>query len=637
MKHTIRRRLLSLLVVLAILSLPAAQALTTQQAGELLEEYYIDPVPEQVLSQPTVEAMLEALGDPYTQYFTAEEYQAFLSSMVDQDITGIGVLCSMTDEGSLILEVYDNSPAQAGGLAAGDLITAVDGTPIAGLALEVLSGMLQGQTGTTVDVTYRREGQTRTVTLTRAQVIIPSTDSELLEGHVGYISCTTFGGDTVGHFTQAFETYGSQADRWIVDLRDNPGGEVAAAIDSAGAFTGQEPLAYLQDSTGACGVYGSNSQRKTEAPVIVLTNGGSASASELFAAGIQDYNRGIVVGERTYGKGVGQIVLDESALPDYFTDGDGMKITTFRFYSASGSTTDTVGIIPDLVVPDELAPAVALLLSASDPGADTEGYARLDMGWRWYIDLEQGLADGQWRAAFTALLEAIPPETDLYVGTQAGWTAVTPRALAEELGLEDYRSRSFSDSGESPFAVEIDTLGTYGIVTGSGDGSFDPAGTLTRAQLCALLAQALHCKPGAQTELFDDVPAGSWYAQSVNALTALGLVEGTGDGLFRPDDPVTHEQFITIAGRLAQRLNLAVAQSAQEFDAALLEQGAQAYAGWAQEGLWTLTRSWEGYMGNAVSLLWAPLDEIAPQGVTTREEAAALLCSLLTHLEILPS
>ena len=90
-------------------------------------------------------------------------------------------------------------------------------------------------------------------------------------------------------------------------------------------------------------------------------------------------------------------------------------------------------------------------------------------------------------------------------------------------------------------------------------------------------------------------------------------------------------------GRLAQRLNLAVAQSAQEFDAALLEQGAQAYAGWAQEGLWTLTRSWEGYMGNAVSLLWAPLDEIAPQGVTTREEAAALLCSLLTHLEILPS
>ena len=117
-------------------------------------------------------------------------------------------------------------------------------------------------------------------------------------------------------------------------------------MGAAGCFTGSGVLAYLKDSTGAYGAYGSNDDARTLSPVIVLTDGETASASELFASDIRDTNTGILVGGRTFGKGVAQTVLDQRALPDYFPDGDAIKITSYRFYAPSGSTTDTVGLIP---------------------------------------------------------------------------------------------------------------------------------------------------------------------------------------------------------------------------------------------------------------------------------------------------
>ncbi|MFQ7853946.1 MAG: S41 family peptidase [Flavonifractor plautii] len=115
--------------------------------------------------------------------------------------------------------------------------------------------------------------------------------------------------------------------------RGNGGGEVDAAMGAAGCFTGSGVLAYLKDSTGAYGAYGSNDDARTLSPVIVLTDGETASASELFASDIRDTNTGILVGGRTFGKGVAQTVLDQRALPDYFPDGDAIKITSYRFYA----------------------------------------------------------------------------------------------------------------------------------------------------------------------------------------------------------------------------------------------------------------------------------------------------------------
>ena len=333
MKRKRRTRLLSLFLGLSLALSPAARALTPEQAGDLLDVYYIDDVPEEVLEQSTISGMLEALGDPYTQYFTPEEYALFSSSMSDTELVGIGISSLITGEGLLIQRVYEDTPAASGGLQAGDLITAVDGTDIAGQDGDTMTGLLQGEPGTQVAVTYLRDGESTTVSLTRAAITIPTAYTELWDGHIGYIDCDTFGGETVEHFTDGLETYGDQADRWIVDLRGNGGGVVDAAIGAVSTFSGSGLLAYLKDSDGSYGAFGSNDEALTTAPVIVLADENTASASELFASDVRDTGVGIVIGSRSFGKGVAQIVLDENSLPGYFDNGDAMKITTYRFYA----------------------------------------------------------------------------------------------------------------------------------------------------------------------------------------------------------------------------------------------------------------------------------------------------------------
>ena len=141
------RRLPALLLVLALLLSTAAQALTPEEARTLMDTHYIDEIPEEVLSQPTVADILAALGDPYTEYYTPEAYAAFLATMEDAVISGIGVSTQVTDQGLLIESVFEGSPAKQGGLTAGDLITAVDGVSLAGLDSPTITGMLRGETG----------------------------------------------------------------------------------------------------------------------------------------------------------------------------------------------------------------------------------------------------------------------------------------------------------------------------------------------------------------------------------------------------------------------------------------------------------------------------------------------------------
>ena len=612
-------------LALTLLLSPAAQALTPNQARELLQDYYIDEVPEDVLDQNTIQAMLEALGDPYTTYFSPEEYGAFTGSMSDTDTVGVGIYSLVTADGPLIQRVYENTPAADAGLQPGDLVTAVDGRSTAGQDAGTVAAWLKGDPGTRVELSYRRDGAEYTAVLTRRAITVPATYTELWDGHIGYIDCDTFGGETVAHFVSGMEDTAAGADHWIVDLRGNGGGEVDAAMGAAGCFTGSGVLAYLKDSTGAYGAYGSNDDARTLSPVIVLTDGETASASELFASDIRDTNTGILVGGRTFGKGVAQTVLDQRALPDYFPDGDAIKITSYRFYAPSGSTTDTVGLIPHLLVDPDLAPEVATLLSASSPKGSTEGYLRIDFNWRWYVELDTALSETH-RDAFTALLEALPDGVRVLEGTGGpdGWADTTVEELVGRYVLTSYRDRSFTDTAGSPYAAQIDRLATYGILAGTGGGAFQPEGSLTRAQLCALLAQALNCRVPTGESQFTDVSMDDWYGLCVNAVARLGLVEGVGEGRFAPDAPVSHEQFITIMARLSQRLNMYMDLTLQEMPADAAEAaGLLSYSGWARDSVWLLALSQKGLLGNTINLLWEPVEDIDPAAVTTREEAAA--------------
>lgn len=626
----LRFRLPAAGLALTLLLTPMAQALTPDQAIGLLDTFYIDPLPQSVREQTTISGILEALGDPYTEYFTAEELAAFNASLSDVQQVGAGLSLSLTDGGLLVNRVIPDSAAEAGGLLAGDIVTAVDGTSLAGMDLNEASALLTGQEGTTFRLTYLREGQSHTVTLTRKAFVVPTAYGELMDGHIGYLTCDVFGDETADHVAESLGTYASQADRWIMDLRGNGGGNLTAALDTISCFTGgpASRLVYLMQRDNSLSAQGSKMTQLTDAPLIVLTNGQSASASELVSAALRDTGSGLLVGERTYGKGVAQVLLDEHNLPQFFPDGDALKVTTYRFFSPAGTSNDTVGVMPHLLLDQSLADEAAVLLSASEPQGSTSGMVRMDWNGAWYIDLEQACSP-DYQAAFTALLEALPDGVLLRQGTGSGWEATSADALAAACSLTNYAPRGFTDTAQSPYSEEIDLLATYGVLLGAGDGTFYPTQTLTRAQLCALLAQAINCRVPTGESQFSDVSMDDWYCLAVNALASMGLVTGVGGGRFDPDAPVSHEQFITILARLGRRLDLGLIQTWQDRpDTASAEYSG--YSSWAWDSVWLLAQDEEG-------LLWASPADIDPTAATTREEAAALTCTLLCRLNLLPS
>ena len=237
MRHRIFPSLLSLSLALGLCVLPAA-ALETDDLKTLLQTYYVDQVPENVLDQDTVQAVLDALNDPYTTYMTAEEYQSFLNQVDGETVVGIGVSIQTTvNDGVQILSVLEGSPAQKAGLSAGDRILSVDGVTLEpGMDP---SSLIRGEAGsrTTLTVRLHSTGKTRDFTLERRAVVIPIVTYELKDGDVGYIKCDSFGASTAATVQEALEELEGQADIWIMDLRSNPGGTDAAVNLTAGKFT----------------------------------------------------------------------------------------------------------------------------------------------------------------------------------------------------------------------------------------------------------------------------------------------------------------------------------------------------------------------------------------------------------------
>lgn len=640
MKKTFLSRLFALLLAFAFLA-TSVHALTPEQAAELLDQLYIDEIPPEVLEQTDVKRMVDALGDPYTEYFTAEEYQAFVASMSDSSLVGIGVVFTRTglpidETGLAIDQVLEDSPASRVGLMAGDCILSVDGNSLVGLDLDTAVTYIRGEEGTQLTITYLRDGTPQEAVLTRATVVVAATTTQLIDGHIGYISCTTFGEETAGHFRDGIETYGDQVDVWIVDLRSNLGGSAEAATTCAGYFTGSGYMSILRDGAGQYTAYSYKDSSLTLYPVIVLVDPYSASASEIFASAIQSYRAGIVVGDRTYGKGVAQVVLDQSYLPEYFPDGDAIKITAYRFYSPSGNTTDQIGVLPNVLTDDEYSAAAALLL-ASDPNDRSEaGTLRVDLSWRWYIDLALA-ADEAYQDAFRALLEAIPEGTGLYL-REAGQTdpvPVTRDDLCQAYGLTLGR-QEFSDLDQATYTHAINVLQTYRLLNGYEDGTVAPLKSLRRSELCQILASALDLKEATIENPYLDVPEDAWYAPAVLSMTNLGFVNGIGDGLFDPDGTVTHQQLITVMGRLAQFLNMGFYDAArQRPEDALADEALAAYADWAQPSAWLLSSSQTNLLGMPITLLWDAPDQIDPEAPATREEAAFLFYELLSFCEII--
>lgn len=622
-------RLGALCCVAAMTITTGAQALSVEEAYDILQRSYVDKLPRAAQDAKSLDELF-SYTDDYTYYMTAEEYQAFLQGVEgDVSFAGIGAEITYVPEGIRIVSVLKGGGAEKAGLAAGDIIIAIESESCAPGGAEHRAKLL-GEAGTSVTVTVRHaDGTQADYTVTRALVTQTNTTVSVTGG-VGYIDCDSFGTQTGTYFQEGVRGNDSAVHAWIVDLRGNSGGLTSAAVSALGAFSGEGDLTYFVDQDGESTAQSYSGKDLTDKPAIVLMDSGSASASEIFAGGVLGTGSGIVIGTRSYGKGVAQVLYDESNCP--YLHGDAVKVTAYRFYCAGGNTTDRIGVVPTLYIPQDQAVAAARLLS----GEKTKDSAYLHLvlnGCDFYIDIPAGKESSS--AALEAILAALTPDAVLYWGENGGERKLTLAQAREKCGFAASSALDFSDVADSEYAQEIDSLAASRIVFGDG-GKFRPDATMTRAEVCALLAQALDLYSTANG-YFTDVVKGSWYAPSVNAMAAIGLVSGVGGGKFDPNATMTQEEFITVLGRLVEFVNLDAREFLDKNPLAILQPlpKYKSFSHWAIRSAELLTNSVFDENGEAVNMYCMSLEDIEPQVPILREQAAAALYNALRTTGVL--
>lgn len=607
----------------------SAQALSVEEAYDILQRSYVDKLPRAAQDAKSLDELF-SYTDDYTYYMTAEEYQAFLQGVEgDVSFAGIGAEITYVPEGIRIVSVLKGGGAEKAGLAAGDIIIAIESESCAPGGAEHRAKLL-GEAGTSVTVTVRHaDGTQADYTVTRALVTQTNTTVSVTGG-VGYIDCDSFGTQTGTYFQEGVRGNGSAVRAWIVDLRGNGGGLTSAAVSALGAFSGEGDLVYFVDQDGESTAQSYSGKDLTDKPAIVLMDSGSASASEIFAGGVLGTGSGIVIGTRSYGKGVAQVLYDESNCP--YLHGDAVKVTAYRFYCAGGNTTDRIGVVPTLYIPQDQAVAAARLLSGEK--TKDSAYLRLVLnGCDFYIDIPAAKESSS--AALEAILAALTPDAVLYWGENGGERKLTLAQAREKCGFAASSALDFSDVADSEYAQEIDSLAASRIVFGDG-GKFRPDATMTRAEVCALLAQALDLYSTANG-CFTDVAKGSWYAPSVNAMAAIGLVSGVGGGKFDPNATMTQEEFITVLGRLVEFVNLDAREFLDKNPLAILQPlpKYKSFSHWAIRSAELLTNSVFDENGDAVNMYCMSLEDIEPQVPVLREQAAAALYNALRTTGVL--
>lgn len=413
---------------------------TLAEVRNLLQTYYVDPVSDAVLNATTVADMLKGLNDPWAAYYTAEEYQTFINAINNQYV-GIGIYAGEDGGGVLVQSVIGGSPAESAGLQAGDLIMGVNGQLIAGMALNDALNLIKGEAGTTVTLTVARGQQTLTVSVVRQAVEEPTVTGQVMDGGIGYISINSFGSNTAEEFAatlaklqQEFAADGANPLRgWIIDLQDNTGGYIDSAAGLGSYLFGNKTLAQLKDRTQTY-PYGPETDNQVDfkAPVIFLTNGYTASASEMVMGAVKDYRTGLIMGTPTYGKGLVQSMFQLS-------DGSVVKFTTYRFFSPDGNVIQGQGIIPDLNIAGDPLDAARLLLSADSDQADKNGVNGDHRGFlqvtagdhTFYIDQSKARSTDLWQP-MTELISSLAAAGNVTVkeGTENGWAELDAGELS---------------------------------------------------------------------------------------------------------------------------------------------------------------------------------------------------------------
>lgn len=325
---------------------------------QVVDYYYLYDYDEEEMINALYRAVFESLGDPYSVYYTKEEYDSFMESS-SGSYCGIGVVVQQNVETGIVTAVkpYTNCPGYEAGIRPEDLILAVDGVEITGMDLNAAVALIRGEEGTTVTITLQRGDEVFDVVATRRQIDVETVTYKVLGDNIGYIAIDEFDEVTADQFSKALDALLDEegVDALVIDIRNNPGGLLNIVVDMLDEILPKGLIVSVKDRNGKTEEYNSDSATRLDVPLAVLINGNSASASEIFAGAIQDYGVGTLVGTTTFGKGIVQTIFS-------LRDGTGVKVTIEDYYTPSGRSIHKIGVDPDVEIdlPEELKTLVTI-------------------------------------------------------------------------------------------------------------------------------------------------------------------------------------------------------------------------------------------------------------------------------------
>lgn len=318
------------------------------QTWEIIQkQYLVRPVDERTLFYGALSGVAASLGDPYTVFFDPETTKAF-NQEISGTFEGIGIEIGIKKENLVVIAPLPNSPAEKAGLLAGDKIIEIDDQSTLGITTDLAVSLIRGEKGTKVGLLIEREGEEKPIafSITRELIKIQTVSWRMIEERFAYLQISHFNEDTEKEFQMAAREIILKAPLGvIIDLRNNPGGFLDTAINITSAFIPKGQVAVIEEfGTGKREEYKTDKEQLFQnLPVIVLVNGGSASASEIFAGALQDYEIATIVGEKTFGKGLVQEL-------EKFSDGSSLKLSVAQWLTPKGRSIDQEGIEPDVII-----------------------------------------------------------------------------------------------------------------------------------------------------------------------------------------------------------------------------------------------------------------------------------------------
>jgi carboxyl-terminal processing protease len=339
---------------------------------DLIQRNYVEKVDSQKLMNNAIEGMVKTL-DPYSAYLTPERFRE-LEVGTSGEFGGVGMEVSEEKGVLTVITPIEGSPSEKAGIKPRDQIIEIEGKSTQGMVVQEAVKLMRGPIGTPVKITVRREGLAKPLkfTLVRDKIIVKSVKSKLLDNGIGYVRLTQFQDHSAQELRDAIKGLeaqnGKELNGLVLDLRNNPGGLLAEAIDIVDEFIDSGLIVSVKGRTPdeTRTYYATKNGTFRSFPVVVLVNDGSASASEVVAEALQDSKRAVILGTKTFGKGSVQTIIK-------LDDGSGLKLTTAKFYAPSGRSINEVGVTPDIKVEntgdqDKQLESAVNLLKASRTG-----------------------------------------------------------------------------------------------------------------------------------------------------------------------------------------------------------------------------------------------------------------------------